>query len=163
MKRLRIILTAILLITAIVMPAEAKRSTSKGIGYGFCKDNDLTNVEGLNLTAEQKERITDFRATLLRDVKPIQDKIKSKQTELKNLWSQKNLDEAKIRDAERAIRALRDQINEKSTDYRWKVYRILTPAQQVLLKQNRATSRCFGPRPDTDRDLGSAISGNLNE
>ena len=59
----------------------------------------------------------------------------------------KDPDEAKIRATEKEIRALRDQMQDKGSDYRWAVYKSLTPEQQELLKKNRAASRCFGAGP----------------
>jgi Spy/CpxP family protein refolding chaperone len=148
MKKLMIVMTALLLVTAFVMPADAYRGGGRGHGYGFCNGNDLSGVQGLNLTAEQKTKIGDMRTAHLKDVKPLQDKMHSKQGDLRLLWLEKSPDEAKIRATEKEIRALRDQMQDKGSDYRWAVYKSLTPEQQELLKQNRATGRCFGAGPD---------------
>ena len=82
MKKLMIVLTALLLVTAFVMPADAMRGGGKGQGYGFCNGNDLSGVQGLNLTAEQKTKISDLRTAHLKDVKPLQDKMHSKAGDL---------------------------------------------------------------------------------
>ena len=71
----------------------------------------------------------------------------SKAGDLRLLWLEKTPDEAKIRATEKEIRALRDQMQDKSSDYRWAVYKSLTPEQQALLKKNKATGRCFGAGP----------------
>jgi Spy/CpxP family protein refolding chaperone len=147
MKNLMIVLTALLLVTAFVMPADAMRGGGQGHGYGFCNGNDLSGVQGLNLTAEQKAKISDLRTAHLKDVKPLQDKMHSKAGDLRLLWLEKSPDEAKIRATEKEIRALRDQMQEKGSDYRWAVYKVLTPEQQQLLRQNKATGRCFGAGP----------------
>jgi Spy/CpxP family protein refolding chaperone len=144
MKKLMIVMTALLLVTAFVMPADAMRGGGKGQGYGVCNGNDLSGVQGLNLTAEQKTKISDLRIAHLKDVKPLQDKMHSKAGDLRLLWLEKTPDEAKIRATEKEIRALRDQMQDKGSDYRWAVYKSLTPEQQELLKKNRMASRCFG-------------------
>jgi len=155
MKKLMIVLTALLFVTAFVMPADAYRGGGgRGHGYGFCSGNDLSSVTGLNLTAEQKTKVADLRTAHLKDVKPLQDKMHSKAGDLRILWLEKSPDEAKIRATEKEVRALRDQIHDKGTDYRWAVYKVLTPEQQELLKQNRATGRCFGPGPGAGQGMG---------
>jgi Spy/CpxP family protein refolding chaperone len=154
MKKIMIVLTALLLVTAFVMPADAMRGGGKGHGYGFCNGNDLSSVPGLNLTAEQKTKISDLRTAYMKDIKPLQDKMHSKAGDLRLLWLEKTPDEAKIRATEKEIRALRDQMQDKSTDYRWAIYKVLTPEQQALLKENKATGRCFGPGPGAGKGMG---------
>jgi len=154
MKKMTILLTVLLLVTAFVMPANAMRGGGKGQGCGFCNGNDLSGVQGLNLTAEQNTKIGDLRTAHLKDVKPLQDKMHSKAGDLRLLWLEKNPDEAKIRAAEKELRALRDQIADKKSDYRWAVYKTLTPEQQELLKQSKATGRCFGPGQGTGKSMG---------
>ncbi|HET6489657.1 MAG TPA: Spy/CpxP family protein refolding chaperone [Syntrophales bacterium] len=152
MKKLMVFLAAILLVTAFVMPADAYRGG--GRGHGSCNGNDLSSVPGLNLTAEQKTKITDLRTAYLKDIKPLQDKMHSKAGDLRLLWLEKTPDEAKIRATEKEVRALRDQIHDKSTDYRWASYKVLTPEQQALLKENKASGRCFGPGQGAGRGMG---------
>jgi len=152
MKKMMIVLTALLLVTAFVMPADARGG--KGRGYGFCNGNDLSGVQGLNLTAEQKTKIADLRTAHLKDIKPLEDKMHSRRGDLRLLWLEKSPDEAKIRATEKEVRALRDQIDDKKTDYRWAVYKVLTPEQQELLKQNRTIGRCFGPGPGAGKGMG---------
>jgi len=154
MKKVMIVLTALLFVTAFVMPADAMRGGGKGHGHGFCNGNDLSGVQGLNLTAEQKTKITDLRTAHLKDVKPLQDKMHAKAGDLRLLWLEKSPDEAKIRATGKEVRALRDQIDDKKTDYRWAVYKNLTPEQQEQLKRNRAIGRCFGPGPGAGKDMG---------
>jgi Spy/CpxP family protein refolding chaperone len=161
MKKLMAFLTGILLVTAFVMPADAMRGGGKELGYGFCGGNDLARVEGLNLTAEQKTKITEIRANHLRDLKPFQDKLRSKRADLKLLWLEKKPDEAKIRAAEKEVRALGNQIDDRKTDYRWTVYKVLTPKQQELVKQNKTTGRCFGPGPGAGNEMGPGMDGNM--
>jgi Spy/CpxP family protein refolding chaperone len=153
MKKIMIVVTALLLVTAFVMPADAMRG-GKGHGYGFCNGNDLSSVPGLNLTSEQKTKIADLRTAYLKDIKPLQDKMYSKAGDLRLLWLEKTPDEAKIRAAEKEIRALRDQMQDKGTDYRWAAYKVLTPEQQALLKENKATGRCFGPGSGAGKGMG---------
>ena len=122
--------------------------------HGSCNGNDLSGVPGLNLTAEQKTKIADLRTAYLKDIKPLKDKMHSKAGDLRLLWLEKTPDEAKIRATEKEVRALRDQMQDKSTDYRWAAYKVLTPEQQALLKENKAAGRCFGPGPGAGKGMG---------
>lgn len=159
MKKLMIVLTALFLVTAFVMPADAMRGG--GRGHGCCNGNDLSAVPGLNLTAEQKTKIDDLRTAYLKDVKPLKDKMHSKAGDLKLLWLEKTPDETKIRATEKEIRALRDQMQDKSTDYRWATYKILTPEQQALLKENKTAGRCFGPGPGAGKSMGPDMGSGM--
>lgn len=155
MKKLMIVTIALLFMTAFAMPASAMYGGGRGHGAGFCNGCDPSGVQGLNLTAEQKAKLTDMRTAHLKDIKPIQDKLHSKAGDLRLLWLEKTPDEAKIRAAEKEVRALRDQLNDKKSDYRWAIYKSLTPEQQEQLKQNRAAGRCFGPGPGAGKGMGA--------
>jgi hypothetical protein len=74
----------------------------------------------------------------------------SRRGDLRLLWLEKSPDEAKIRATEREVRALRDQIDDKKTDYAGPST-CAHPEQQELLKQNRTIGRCFGPGPGAGR------------
>jgi Spy/CpxP family protein refolding chaperone len=95
-----------------------------------------------------------MRTAHLKDVKPLQDKMHSKAGDLRLLWLEKSPDEAKIRATEKEIRALRDQMQDKGSDYRWAVYKSLTPEQQELVKQSKAAGRCFGPGQGAGKGMG---------
>lgn len=157
MKKLMIVTMALLFVSALTMPADAMRGGGRGHGAGFCNGNDLSSVQGLNLTAEQKAKIADLRSAHLKDVKPLADKMHSKAGDLRLLWLEKNPDETKIRAAEKELRALRDQMADKKSDYRWAVYKSLTPEQQETLKQNRVAGRCFGPGAGAVRGAGAGM------
>ncbi len=167
-KRMLILLTVALFVAAFALPAHAQRGHGKMQGQGFCNGNDLSNVQGLNLTAEQKAKISDLRTAHLKEVKPLQDKMHSLRGDLRLLWLEKNPDEAKIRATEKEIRTLRDQIQDKGQDYRWAVYKSLTPEQQQTLKQNRMTGRCFGPNgqgagPGMGQGMGKGMGPGMGQ
>ena len=113
-------------------------------GGGACYGADLTAVPGLNLTTEQTAKINTLREAHLKDVKPIQDKMFSKRGDLKLLWLQKNPDQEKIRQAQKEIRTLRDQMQDKKDNYRLEMLKVLTPEQQEKLNAYRP-GRGFGP------------------
>jgi len=81
----------------------------------------------------------------LEDIKPLEDKLFSKKGDLRLLWQEKNLDQAKITALDKEIRVLRDQIHEKRTSYQWAVYKLLTPEQREQFKGFGPGGPCFGP------------------
>ena len=143
MKKLMTIATILLLVAVLAAPADAFRR-GRGYGNGPCYSGDFANVPGLNLTAEQKTKTADMRSAHLKEVKPLQDQMFSKKGDLRLLWQEKNPDQAKITAKQKEIRVLRDQIEDKSTNHRWAIYKELTPEQQEAMRAYGPTGRCFG-------------------
>jgi len=92
----------------------------------------------LNLTAEQAGQLRNLREAHLKDIQPLQNKLYSKRSELRLLWLQQSPDQGKITAADREIRALRDQIQDKMTSHRLATFKILTPEQQTKLQASGA-------------------------
>ena len=106
---------------------------------------DFTYAPGLNLTAEQKTKMDALRDSFLKDVKPIQDQLYSKQGDMRLLWLEKKPDQAKIAAMQKEIRALRDQIQDKAMNQRLTMFSMLTPEQQDTLRNYGPAGRGFGP------------------
>jgi Spy/CpxP family protein refolding chaperone len=68
----------------------------------------------------------------------------SKRGDLRLLWLQTNPDQDKILAAQKEIRGLRDQMQDKMTTKRLEVLKVLTPEQQEKVKSFRM-GRGFGP------------------
>jgi len=81
----------------------------------------------------------------LKDIKPLRDQLYSKKGDLRLLWLEKNLDQAKITALDKEIRAIRDQIHDKRTSYQWAVYQLLTPEQRGQLGNLGRRGPCFAP------------------
>lgn len=133
MKKMMTVI-AVIAVTAVVAssPAEARR----GVGGGYAGGGyyDLATAPGLNLTAEQSEKLSSLREAHLREVKPLRDQMYSKGGELRLLWLQRTLDQQKIRTVQNEVRTLRDQLYDKQTAYRLEAQKILTPEQQTKLQ-----------------------------
>jgi len=128
------------LITVIALTAFAASAFASGPGWGRghgggpCYGGDVTALSELNLTADQTAKINALRETHLKDVKPLQDKMFSKRGELRLLWLQQNPDQDKILAAQKEIRTIRDQMQDKMTVHRLNVLKVLTPEQQEKVK-----------------------------
>jgi len=142
MKKLLTVMAVLVLAVAVAVPSFAYRGW-RGHGDGPCAD--VTKVPGLNLTVEQKAKLTDMQAAHLKDIKPLRDKLYSKKGNLRLLWLEKNLDQAKITALDKEIRAIRDQIHDKRTSYQWAVYQLLTPEQREQLGNLGHRGPCFAP------------------
>lgn len=150
MKKLTMTFLALFAVVALTASAFAVgpgggRGHGRGqCGGGGCYGGDVTAVPGLNLTTEQTAKVNALREAHLKDVKPIQDKMFSKRGDLKLLWLQKSPDQEKIRQTQKEIRALRDQMEDKKDTHRLEVLKVLTPEQQEKLNAYRP-GRGFGP------------------
>ncbi|MCX5853120.1 MAG: Spy/CpxP family protein refolding chaperone [Deltaproteobacteria bacterium] len=143
MKKLAMTFVALFAVAALTASAFAVgpgwgRGHGRGqYGGGGCCGSDVTAVPGLSLTTEQMAKVNALRETHMKDVKPIQDKMFSKRGDLKLLWLQKSPDQGKIRQTQKDIRALRDQMEDKKDNHRLEVLKVLTPEQQEKLNAYR--------------------------
>ena len=88
---------------------------------------------GLNLTPEQNQKMQALQESFLKQTLPLRNEMQVKQLELRTLWAQTNLDQAKILAKQKEINALREQVQEKATQNRLEMRKILTPEQQAQL------------------------------
>ncbi len=116
----------------------------RGPGYGNCQSGELPGLAALHLTADQEARIKSIRESQLKETKPLNDKMFSKRGELRLLWLQQNPEQEKIVAVQKEIRSLRDQLQDKQTNHRLAVLKVLTPEQQTKV-QSFAAARGFGP------------------
>jgi Spy/CpxP family protein refolding chaperone len=115
-----------------------------GRGCGYRSEGVLTK---LNLTDEQKVKIEALETAHFKEVKPIQEKMFDKSLELRRLWLQANPDKDKITAAQKAVRALRDEMQDKATVMRLEIRKVLTPEQnEKLANLGWGRGPGFGPR-----------------
>lgn len=132
MKKTILTVMAVLFVAAVATSAFAF-GWGRGPGYGPCGQGDLRGPAGLNLTAEQATQVKALRETHWREMKPLQEKMFAKRDELRKLWLEPNPDEAKIMAAQKEMRSLRDQMEDRMTAYRLDAVKVLTPEQKAKL------------------------------
>jgi Spy/CpxP family protein refolding chaperone len=133
----------------------------RGPGYGPCAGGEMTMFSKLNLTTEQTEKIRDLQQTRLKEAKPLMDKMFAKRGDLKLLWLEKNPNQEKIMAAQKELRALRDQMQDKMTVYRLAVMKILTPEQQSKIQSYMGRGMGRGHGMGMNRSSGMGMgSGN---
>jgi len=129
MRRILIIGTVLLFLAAAVSPTLAFHGKGRGGPHaGFC--GDPAAMKGLNLSADQKAKIDALKASHLKEVKPLRDRLFSRSGDLRLLWLEQNPNQEKITAMQKEIRALRDQIEDKRTSHYFEVMKVLTPEQQ---------------------------------
>ena len=135
MKKRTIIVATIALATIAVSPAMAAHREWQG-GYGSGPGNvtDIAGLPGLNLSAEQTERIGALREAHRRDIKPLQVQLMGKGRQLRELWLANTPDRERILALQREVHDLRGRLLEKLTGYRLEVLQMLTPDQQTKVR-----------------------------
>jgi Spy/CpxP family protein refolding chaperone len=157
MKKMRVLLLTSLLVLVLATTAFSwgggPGGFGRGPGYGPCAGGDPKAFSGLNLTTEQEEKISALQETQLKETKPLRDKLFAKRGDLRLLWLEKSPDQEKIMAAQKELRSLRDQMEDKMTAHRLAMLKILTPEQQSKVKSligkrmGRGHGMGFGPGP----------------
>jgi Spy/CpxP family protein refolding chaperone len=110
---------------------------------------------GLNLSAEQNQKIQAMRESFFKETLPLRNEMQTKRLELRTLWAQTNPDQEKILAKQKEINALRAQLQEKSTKNRLEMRKVLTPEQQAQLgAYGPGFGPGFGPGPGMKGGFG---------
>jgi Spy/CpxP family protein refolding chaperone len=147
MKRVIVTVMA-LLVTAMIATAALAFGPGRGPGYGHCGRGDFEGLGGLNLTADQKTKISELQDAQFKGIKPLRDQMITKRDELRKLWLEPNPDQGKITAAQKEMRSVRDQMQDKMTAFRLETLKVLTPEQQEKAKSfaaGYAAGRGYGP------------------
>lgn len=111
---------------------------------GYCRGVVL---EELNVTEDQRTKLEVLQSQHFKAVRPLREKIHDKSAELRKLWLQVDPDKNEIMAKQKEVRALRNQLEDNKTVYRFEVNKILTPEQKEKLATcgwNKKSG--FGPR-----------------
>ena len=147
MKKVTLTIMAVLFAAAVATSALAF-GCGRGPGYGPCARGGFQGPARLNLTAEQTAKIKGIRDAQLKEMKPLQKQVFTKRDEIRKLWLEPNPDEAKITAAQKEMRSLRDQMEDKITAFRLAAAKVLTPEQKEKIGsfgQGRGFSHGHGP------------------
>ena len=93
----------------------------------------------LNLTEEQQAKVDDLTKSMRKDLAPARTELIKKRMELDLLWMDDNPDAGKIKAMQKEIRDLRGTMEDKLTDLRLSILKLLTPEQraELLTKQTQ--------------------------
>ncbi len=143
MKKVTLTVMAVLFVAAVATSAFAF-GWGRGPGYGPCGKGDFAGPAGLNLAPEQTAKFKEMREAQWKEMKPLREQMFTKRDEIRKLWLEPNPDQAKIVAAQKEMRSLRDQIQDKTTAFRLDALKTLTPEQQDKLRSS-FSGRGFGP------------------
>jgi len=133
MKKVTLTLMALFLAAAVATTALAY-GPGRGPGKGFSGWCDARgNARGyaaLNLSEDQKTKLNTLRENHWKDVAPLREQMTAKRDALRKLWLEPNPDQAKITAAQKELRTLRDQMQDKGTASRLEKLKVLTPEQR---------------------------------
>ncbi len=155
MKKLLLSLTAIAAGLLLTTSAFAwGPCAGKSRGYAPYRD---AGIERLNLTDAQKSKIEALQNEHFKATKPLREKIFDKSVELRRLWLEANPDKGKITAAQKDLRALRNDMEDRMTAHKLEIRSVLTPEQnEQLANSGWRRGPGFGPRGGMrgDRDFG---------
>ena len=147
MKKVMVTIMA-LLVTAMIATAALAFGPGRGPGYGPCGRGDFGGFGGVNLTADQKTKMSELRDARFKGIKPLRDQMFAKRDELRKLWLETTPDQGKITASQKEMRSVRDQMQDKMTAFRLDTLKVLTPEQQEKAKSFAAgysAGRGYGP------------------
>ncbi len=147
MRKVKITVMA-LLVTAMLATTALAFGPGRGPGYGPGGRGDFGGFGELNLTADQKTKLIEMRDAQFKDLKPLREAMFAKRDELRKLWLEPNPDQGKITTAQKEMRSVRDQMQDKMTAFRLESLKILTPEQREKAKSfaaGYAAGRGYGP------------------
>ena len=141
MKKTTII--ALSMALAIALMATVAFAWGPGFGRGYSMGPGYGSPPIPNLTAEQSAQIQALQKAHMDEIAPLQEELFKKRTELRSLWLTPNPDQAAITAKQKEILNLQTKLQEKGTNFRLEISKLLTPEQQAQLATYGSG---FGPR-----------------
>jgi len=151
MKKATTIMGTLVLVAALAMPVLAyNRGWGKAQGMGIVPaGREAPCCENIpNLTPEQSAELKELREQHDKAILPVKNELIAKRAEFRNLWSQSDPDKAAIEAKQQEINDLGNTLQDKMTEHRLEISKILTPEQRDQL-QSAMQGR--GYRPDAKR------------
>jgi Spy/CpxP family protein refolding chaperone len=129
MKKTTIIGLSLVMVVALM--ATAAFAWGPGRGYGMGPGYGTPAIP--NLTAEQSSKIQALQKAHLDEIAPLREELFKKSTELRSLWLIQNPDQAAITAKQKEILNLNSKLQEKGTNLRLEIRKVLTPEQQAQM------------------------------
>jgi zinc resistance-associated protein len=134
MKKTTIIGLGVALALALLATFALAWGPGFGPGFGRGFGGPANNVPPIpDLTAEQSTQIKGLRDGFLKEIEPLQRELYAMGTELRTLWQNQNPDQAAIAAKQKEMLNLQSQFQEKATNLRLEIRKVLTPEQLAQL------------------------------
>jgi Spy/CpxP family protein refolding chaperone len=114
----------------------AMSSLAFAAGPGFGRGNNPNCPGGfdqLNLTAEQKTKLSELREKTWKETATLRNEMQAKRLELRTLWAAPNPDKGSIQDKQNQLNDLRNKLQAKMTDSRLEARQHLTTEQAAQM------------------------------
>ena len=145
-------LVAFGLVSVMALTAATAFAWGPGMGRGYGSGYG-PGVATQNLSAEQVAKIQKIQGDRYAEMATVRTEMFTKRTELRNLFHEPVLDQAKIAAKQKEITALQAQMQEKALATRTAVAEVLTPEQRAQMPAygpgfggGRGGGMGFGPR-----------------
>lgn len=122
---------ALIILALFLMTGTAFAGDSNSSGWMGPFNPDL--LSKLKLSNNQESQVQILREKLVEKVSPLRSSLVQLKGELRDLWIQNKPDESRIKQKQKEIRSLRDQIKDKITNYSLELKKLLTPEQNSQL------------------------------
>jgi len=162
MRKLSVSLAVCFFVAITVASATAHREMRAGYGSGPGNVEDIAEERGLDLTAEQRDKINTLRRVHLRDIEPLQERLHVKTRELRGLWLAETPNRENILALQKEVQDLRNRLMDKLTAYRLDAWQLLTPEQQEKIRPHGPWGRhqrMGGPGMGRDHEQGRGTRG----
>lgn len=87
----------------------------------------------LKLSEDQSSQIQALRGNVIQTVAPLRNSLSEIKGELTALWNANEPDKDRIKEKQKEVRSLRDQIKDKIANYSLELKKLLTPEQNIQL------------------------------
>jgi Spy/CpxP family protein refolding chaperone len=115
--------------------AQSGQSSARGDGLRLDSHSAALDLAPLNLSAEQKQKISDLHKDNVKKAREIRKLLKTKKEELATAMFDPDQTEAAIRDKRDAVRQTREQMEDLAFDEILKVRQLLNPEQKKHLAE----------------------------
>ena len=122
--KVRVWMVALALVAMAGLAVAAGPGFGSG-GYGNCPQG----YNQLNLTPEQKTKLTAMQEKNWKDTVTLRNEMQTKRLELQTLWTAPTPDKDKILAKQKELNELRNKMQAKGTDFRLEARKVLTPEQ----------------------------------
>jgi zinc resistance-associated protein len=118
-----------IVMVGLALVAMAGVAVAGGPGYGFGRNANCAGYNQLNLTPEQKTKLSELQEKQWKESVTLRNEMQTKRLELRTLWTAPTPDKDKILAKQKEMNELRDRLQAKGTDFRLEARKVLTPEQ----------------------------------
>jgi Spy/CpxP family protein refolding chaperone len=129
----------------------------------FKKDFHENMFEKLNLTDQQKDKISDLKSKNEKEMIDLNAELKKKMVDMKDLRKNPNLTRAELVSAVKELNGIKDQVAVARANHKMDLYEVLTPEQKKIWQENKPMMRDHMKMKFRDRKFDHGVFGTPND